>query len=111
MSVRRLAEVQPEGFSPNRETKAFAKAVVKKYPAGKRASAVIPLLWKVQEQHEGWVSDTIGLHDNYREVKIKAPNLDPVFVRPAHFPDANILVFTRVTDRGLNAGAMRDTGR
>ena len=62
-------------------------------------------------QHEGWVSDTIGLHDNYREVKIKAPNLDPVFVRPAHFPDANILVFTRVTDRGLNAGAMRDTGR
>ncbi len=57
MSVRRLAEVQPEGFSPNRETKAFAKAVVQKYPDGKQASAVIPLLWRVQEQNDGWVSE------------------------------------------------------
>ena len=57
MSVRRLAEVQPESFSPNRETSAFAKAAVKKYPEGKQASAVIPLLWRVQEQNDGWVSE------------------------------------------------------
>ena len=57
MSVRRLAEVQPESFTPNRETAAFAKAAVKKYPTGKQASAVIPLLWRVQEQNAGWVSE------------------------------------------------------
>ncbi|MEM7426574.1 MAG: NADH-quinone oxidoreductase subunit NuoE [Pseudomonadota bacterium] len=57
MSVRRLAEVQPDGFSPNRDTRAFAKAAMKKYPTGKQASAVIPLLWRVQEQNEGWVSE------------------------------------------------------
>lgn len=57
MSVRRLAEVQPERFSPSRETSAFAKAVVKKYPPGKQASAVIPLLWRVQEQNDDWVSE------------------------------------------------------
>ena len=57
MSARRLAEIQPESFTPSRETKAFAKAAVKKYPAGKQASAVIPLLWRVQEQNGGWVSE------------------------------------------------------
>ncbi len=60
MSVRRLAEaeLQPQGFEPSAETMAFANAVVKKYPEGKQASAVIPLLWKVQEQDEHqWVSE------------------------------------------------------
>lgn len=57
MSARRLAEVQPESFSPNRDTTAFAKASVKKFPEGKQASAVIPLLWRVQEQNAGWVSE------------------------------------------------------
>ncbi|MEM8687202.1 MAG: NADH-quinone oxidoreductase subunit NuoE [Pseudomonadota bacterium] len=57
MSVRRLAEVQPESFAPNRDTTDFAKAAVKKYPTGKQASAVIPLLWRVQEQNAGWVSE------------------------------------------------------
>ncbi|MCP5084451.1 MAG: NADH-quinone oxidoreductase subunit NuoE [Alphaproteobacteria bacterium] len=57
MSARRLAEIQPDNFSPNRETTAFAKASVKKYPEGKQASAVIPLLWRVQEQNAGWVSE------------------------------------------------------
>ncbi|MEM1201428.1 MAG: NADH-quinone oxidoreductase subunit E, partial [Pseudomonadota bacterium] len=57
MSVRRLAEVQPDAFSPNRETTSFAKAAVNKYPNGKQASAVIPLLWRVQEQNAGWVSE------------------------------------------------------
>ncbi len=57
MSARRLAEVQPESFSPSRETAAFAKAAVKKFPEGKQASAVIPLLWRVQEQNDDWVSE------------------------------------------------------
>lgn len=57
MSVRRLAEdkVQPEGFAFNRANSAVAKGWIKKYPKGRQASAVIPLLMIAQEQ-EGWVT-------------------------------------------------------
>ena len=57
MSVRRLAEdkVQPEGFASNRANSAVAKGWIKKYPKGREASAVIPLLMIAQEQ-EGWVT-------------------------------------------------------
>ncbi|MCO5159408.1 MAG: NADH-quinone oxidoreductase subunit E [Aquamicrobium sp.] len=57
MSVRRLADesVQPESFAFSRENAAWAKQVVKRYPKGRQASAVIPLLMRAQEQ-EGWVS-------------------------------------------------------
>ena len=33
----------------------WAKNQIKKYPAGRQASAVIPILWRAQEQ-EGWLS-------------------------------------------------------
>ncbi|MFZ1681291.1 MAG: NADH-quinone oxidoreductase subunit NuoE, partial [Rhizobiaceae bacterium] len=57
MTVRRLAEdkVQPASFAFNKANAAWAKATVKKYPDGRQASAVIPLLMRAQEQ-EGWVS-------------------------------------------------------
>ncbi|MDK9694928.1 MAG: NADH-quinone oxidoreductase subunit NuoE [Siculibacillus sp.] len=57
MSVRRLAatEVQPASFAFSPENEAWAATVVAKFPAGKRASAVIPFLMRAQEQ-EGWVS-------------------------------------------------------
>jgi NADH-quinone oxidoreductase subunit E len=56
MSVRRLDPVQPASFAFTAENIAWAKTLVSKYPAGKQASAVIPLLWRAQEQHDGWVS-------------------------------------------------------
>jgi NADH-quinone oxidoreductase subunit E len=57
MSVRRLAEenVQPKDFAFNRANGAVAKGWIKKYPKGREASAVIPLLMIAQEQ-EGWVT-------------------------------------------------------
>jgi NADH-quinone oxidoreductase subunit E len=57
MSLRRLAppEIQPASFAFNAEGAEWAKAQIANYPAGRPASAVIPLLWKGQEQ-EGWVS-------------------------------------------------------
>ena len=57
MSVRRLAEeaVQPEGFAFNRANASWAKQAIRKYPAGREHSAVIPLLMRAQEQ-EGWVT-------------------------------------------------------
>lgn len=56
MSVRRLHPVQPESFAFTPDNLAWAKATIAKYPPGKQASAVIPLLWRAQEQNAGWVS-------------------------------------------------------
>ena len=58
MSVRRLADdsVQPKSFAFTAKNLSWAKQTVKKYPKGKQASAVIPVLWRAQEQHDGWVS-------------------------------------------------------
>ena len=56
MSVRRLAKIQPESFAFSPETRATADWWISKYPQGRQASAVIPILWLVQKQ-EGWVSE------------------------------------------------------
>ena len=53
--LRRLHEEQPISFSFTSENKAWAEAQIKKYPAGREASAIIPLLWRAQEQ-EGWLT-------------------------------------------------------
>ena len=55
MSLRRLAEHQPDSFAFSPENKAWAQGQITKYPAGRHASAVIALLWRGQEQ-EGWVT-------------------------------------------------------
>ena len=55
MSLRRLAEHQPESFAFSTENAAWCEAQMKKYPPGRQASAVIPILWRAQEQ-EGWVT-------------------------------------------------------
>jgi len=59
MSVRRLAppEVQPKEFSFSKDNLAWAKQQVTKYPEGRQASAIIPLLWRAQEQAGGWLSE------------------------------------------------------
>ena len=69
MSVRRLATQQPEGFTFTPENLDWAKAQIKKYPEGRQASAVLPILWRAQEQMGGWlpepalryVADMLGL--------------------------------------------------
>ena len=57
MSTRRLApqEQQPESFAFNEVNTAWVQTQIAKFPEGRQASAVIPLLWRAQEQ-EGWVS-------------------------------------------------------
>jgi NADH-quinone oxidoreductase subunit E len=55
MSVRRLAETQPEGFAFSQNNSSWAEGTIRKFPEGRQASAVIPLLWRAQEQ-EGWVT-------------------------------------------------------
>ena len=56
MSVRRLAAEQPESFAYAPATLETAKWWLNKYPADRKQSAIIPLLWLVQKQ-EGWVCE------------------------------------------------------
>lgn len=56
MSVRRLAEEQPESFAFSKASEEKVAFWMNKYPEDRKASAVIPLLWLAQKQ-EGWVSE------------------------------------------------------
>jgi len=64
MAVRRLAEshLQPKEFSFTAENAAWAKKQVEKYPPGRQQSAIIPLLWRAQEQHGGWLPEAAIRH-------------------------------------------------
>jgi NADH-quinone oxidoreductase subunit E len=55
MARRRLAEDQPESFAFTPDNSTWCAEQLKKYPSGRQASAVIPILWRGQEQ-EGWVT-------------------------------------------------------
>jgi NADH-quinone oxidoreductase subunit E len=56
MSVRRLAEKQPQSFAFTPATMEEVKLWLGKFPQDRKASAVLPILWLVQRQ-EGWVSE------------------------------------------------------
>jgi NADH-quinone oxidoreductase subunit E len=66
--LRRLHPQQPDSFAFTPANQAWAEAQISKYPAGRQASAIIPLLYRAQEQ-EGWltrpaiegVADMLGL--------------------------------------------------
>ncbi len=53
--LRRLHPHQPASFAFTPANEAWARAQITKYPEGRQASAIIPLLWRAQEQ-EGWLS-------------------------------------------------------
>jgi NADH-quinone oxidoreductase subunit E len=53
--LRRLHPHQPASFTFTPANLTWAKGQITKYPEGRQASAVIPLLWRAQEQ-EGWLS-------------------------------------------------------
>lgn len=71
MANRRLAPAaeQPQDFAFTPENADWARGQIAKYPEGRQASAVIPLLWKAQEQNGGWlpqkaieaVADELGM--------------------------------------------------
>ncbi len=53
--LRRLHPEQPESFAFTPGNQEWAEKQLSKYPPERKASAVIPLLWRAQEQ-EGWVT-------------------------------------------------------
>jgi len=55
VSLRRLHHEQPSSFAFTKENEAWAAKEMTKYPPGRQSSAVIPILWRGQEQ-EGWVT-------------------------------------------------------
>ena len=63
MTVRRLApeSVQPKSFAFNAENEAWVKLLLSRYPEGRQASGVIPMLMRAQDQ-EGWVSEAAIVH-------------------------------------------------
>ncbi|RKF15002.1 NADH-quinone oxidoreductase subunit E [Roseovarius spongiae] len=53
--LRRLYPDQPASFAFTPENQAWAEAQITKFPEGRQASAVIPILWRAHEQ-EGWLT-------------------------------------------------------
>ncbi|MEY1555053.1 NADH-quinone oxidoreductase subunit E [Yoonia sp. R2331] len=53
--LRRLHPDQPDSFAFTPENQRWAEGQMTKFPEGRQASAIIPLLWRAQEQ-EGWLS-------------------------------------------------------
>ena len=56
MSIEeRIAKDQPSSFKFSVENEAEIRRIVKKYPKGRQASAVMPLLDLAQRQHDNWI--------------------------------------------------------
>ena len=51
----RIADDQPDSFAFTRENEAEANRIIAKYPKGRQASAVMPLLDLAQRQHDNWI--------------------------------------------------------
>lgn len=56
MSVRRLDAIQPESFAFTEENLAWVKEQIAKYPEGRQWAAILPVMWRAQEQH-GWLPE------------------------------------------------------
>ena len=51
----RIADNQPDSFAFTKENEAEIKRIMAKYPKGRQASAVMPLLDLAQRQHDNWI--------------------------------------------------------
>ena len=55
MSIKKVIPNQPENFEFTKENLQKAEIEIKKYPKDRKASAVLALLYLVQNQHNNWV--------------------------------------------------------
>ena len=73
----RIADNQPESFAFTRENEAEIKRIVAKYPKGRQASAVMPLLDLAQRQHDNWIPmkavELIAKKLDMAEIRVPAP--------------------------------------
>ena len=73
MSIKKISTNQPKFFEFSDENFNKAKKIIKKYPEGKQASALMPLLYLVQKQNENWIPLTA--------MKYLAKMLDVSYIR------------------------------
>lgn len=57
MSVRRIDPNQSATFAFSAENLEWCQKQIAKYPEGRQQAAVIPILWRAQEQNDGWLSE------------------------------------------------------
>ena len=55
MSLKKVAQNQPKNFEFSKENLVLAEKILKKYPEGKKKSAVMPLLYLAQRQNQNWI--------------------------------------------------------
>jgi NADH-quinone oxidoreductase subunit E len=73
MSIRRLAESQPESFTFTPQNEAWLAKQIAKYPDGRQASVVVPALWQAQKQNDYWLPQ--------KAIEAVADKLDLPFIR------------------------------
>ena len=55
MSIKKISKDQPSNFQFSKENLEKAKGIIKNYPNGKQQSAVMALLYLVQNQNDNWI--------------------------------------------------------
>ena len=55
MSLKKVHDKQPETFEFTKENLELANSILKKYPEGRKKSAVMPLLYLAQNQNDNWI--------------------------------------------------------
>ena len=55
MTLRKISKEQPVNFEFSNENLLEAKEIIKKYPEGKKQSAVMALLYIAQKQNDNWI--------------------------------------------------------
>ena len=55
MSLKKVHDKQPETFEFTKENLELANNILKKYPEGRKKSAVMPLLYLAQNQNHNWI--------------------------------------------------------
>ena len=55
MTIKKISKIQPETFEFSQDNLSEAENEIKKYPKGKKASAILALLHIVQKQNENWI--------------------------------------------------------
>ena len=56
MSLKKIHDQQPTSFEFSKINLEFANNIIKKYPDGRKKSAVMPLLYLAQRQNENWIT-------------------------------------------------------
>ena len=55
MSIKKVSKIQPELFEFSKENLIEVEKEINKYPKGKKASAVLSLLYLAQNQNDNWI--------------------------------------------------------